>query len=61
MYRLLIMIPLVSSMLLMAVFAIFSAFHYCNDAKAEKAFMVFLGIFTVMMAVFVGIGIMMCE
>ena len=61
MYRFLIMIPLVSSILIVAAFAFFSAFHFCDDSKAEKVFTVFLGIFAVLMAVFVGIGIMTCE
>ena len=48
------------ALLLLAMFSIFAAFHYCNDSKPEKAFLITVGVFAFAVAVISVIGILNC-
>lgn len=51
MEKLLVSIILGGALLLLSAFAVFSAFHYLNDDRAEKIFMLCVGILSLAMTV----------
>lgn len=58
--KIMISIVLGIALLLLAMFAIFAAFHYCDESKHEKAFLIMVGVFAFVVAVISTIGILNC-
>ena len=58
--KIMISVVLGIALLLLSMFAIFAAFHYCDDSKHEKAFLIVVGAFALIIAIVSAIGILKC-
>ena len=58
--KIMISIVLGMALLLLAMFAVFAAFHYCDDSKHEKVFLIIVGVFALVIAIVSVIGILNC-